>query len=160
TLTDAGYLDAREPAFLMALAAHGASVGAALLDVSTGEFSAAEYAGADGLQALADELAVLRPREIVIPAVNGYDSARSAAEWPILSSSTAPVTAIDAWAFDAEAARRALLDQLKTGGLEGFGLDGRPAAVAAAGALVHYLRTTQKADLAHVRAVRYRQRAD
>src|SRR5262249_11661923 len=62
TLTDASYLDAREPAFLMALAAHPSKIGAALLDVSTGEFTAAEYLGADGQQALADELAVLRPR--------------------------------------------------------------------------------------------------
>src|SRR6185503_605410 len=45
-------------------------------------------------------------------------------------------------------------------GLEGFGLDRHPFAVSAAGALVHYLRATQKVDLAHVRAVSYRQRAD
>ncbi|HEX4348329.1 MAG TPA: DNA mismatch repair protein MutS [Vicinamibacterales bacterium] len=160
TLTDAGYLDAREPAFLMALVMHQSKIGAALLDVSTGEFTAAEYLGTDGQQALQDELAVLRPREIVIPAVNGFDAAQSAAEWPILAGSTVPVTAIDAWAFDPEAARRALLDQLKAGGLEGFGLEARPAAIAAAGALIHYLRVTQKADLAHVRAVSYRQRAD
>ena len=62
--------------------------------------------------------------------------------------------------LDREAARRVLLEQLRARGLEGFGLDGHAAAVAAAGALVHYLRTTQKADLAHVRAVAYRQRAD
>src|SRR5229473_4117496 len=77
TLTDANYLDAREPAFIMAIAAMspgspgspGSShtTGAALLDLSTGEFTAAEYVGAEGAQALADELAVLRPREIVIP---------------------------------------------------------------------------------------------
>ena len=70
------------------------------------------------------------------------------------------LTPVDAWAFDLEAARRALLDQLKAGGLEGFGLDRKPSAVSAAGALVHYLRSTQKADLAHVRAIAYRQRAD
>src|SRR5215475_4959427 len=67
TLTDANYLDAREPAFIMAVSPVMAPevIGVALLDLSTGEFTAAEYAGADGLQALADELAVLRPREIV-----------------------------------------------------------------------------------------------
>jgi DNA mismatch repair protein MutS len=53
-----------------------------------------------------------------------------------------------------------LLDQLRAGGLEGFGLDRHPAAVAAAGALVHHLRGTQKVDLAHVRSIAYRQRAD
>src|SRR5437660_1698506 len=73
TLTDAGYLDAREPAFLMAIAppvgrASRDSIGVALLDLSTGEFSAAEYDGADGIRALADELAVLKPREILVPA--------------------------------------------------------------------------------------------
>ena len=170
TLTDANYLDAREPAFLMAIApgAPGApnTTGAALLDLSTGEFTAAEYVGAEGVQALTDELAVLRPREIVIPAVdgvsgvNGHDAAGSAAAWPMLAGTSLPVTAIDGWAFDHEAARRALLDQLRAGGLEGFGLDKHPAAVAAAGALIHYLRTTQKVDLAHVRSVSYRQRAD
>src|SRR4029453_8650335 len=57
TLTDAGYLDAREPAFLMAIAPEAARngrrngvLGVALLDVSTGEFSAAEYSGTEGVQ--------------------------------------------------------------------------------------------------------------
>src|SRR5919197_785299 len=69
TLTDAHYLDAREPAFLMALASTSSGViGAALLDVSTGEFTTAEYVGRDGLQALADEIAILRPREVVVSA--------------------------------------------------------------------------------------------
>ncbi len=66
----------------------------------------------------------------------------------------------DGWTFERESARRALLDQLRAGGLEGFGLDQRPAAVSAAGALVHYLRDTQKVDLAHVRSIAFRQRAD
>jgi len=169
TLTDAAYLDAREPAFLMAVAPMGRQpgapdgVGVALLDVSTGEFLATEYAGPDGLQALADELAVLRPREVVVPGDStrdGSDRKALAERWPAIAAAGIPLTALDGWAFDAEAARRTLLDQLRTTGLEGFGLDRRPGAVAAAGALVHYLRTTQKADLAHVRAITYRQRAD
>ena len=70
TLTDAGYLDAREPAFLMGIVpASGAQgYGVALLDLSTGEFTTTEYVGSDARQALADELAVLRPREILTPA--------------------------------------------------------------------------------------------
>ena len=63
------------------------------------------------------------------------------------------MTPVDALGVRAEAARRALLDQLRAGGLEGFGLDRHPGAVSAAGALVHYLRATQKVDLAHVRAI-------
>jgi DNA mismatch repair protein MutS len=170
TLTDANYLDAREPAFLMAVfpapASKGAAargvppggtIGVALLDLSTGEFSAAEYVGAEGMQALADELAVLKPREIVVPVSDS--GVASPAMIPIAASGL-PTTPIEAWIFELEAARRALLDQLRVGGLEGFGLDGHPAAVAAAGALVQHLRGTQKVDLAHVRSIAYRQRAD
>jgi DNA mismatch repair protein MutS len=157
TLTDASFLDAREPAFLMAVApAEGprksALFGVALLDLSTGEFTAAEYGGPDGAQLLADEIAMLKPREIVAPAGTALP--------PGVGDAGITITTIDAWTFDVEAARRMLLQQLKAGGLEGFGLDGHDAAVSAAGALVHHLRTTQKGDLAHVSQLAFRQRAD
>jgi DNA mismatch repair protein MutS len=161
TLTDANYLDAREPCFLMALAcgARGdavhAAIGAALLDLSTGEFTTAEYRGAAGVQALQDDISILRPREIVVP-----DSFDLAARLPEVARLQVPVTAAEAWSFELEAARRVLLDQLRTHGLEGFGLDGRAAAVQAAGGLVAHLRGTQKADLAHVRAIAFKAAAD
>ncbi len=174
TLTDANYLDAREPAFLMALVAGARGsparsaprtgqppdrhqvIGVALLDLSTGEFTAAEYAGKEGLQGLADELTLLKPREIVVPKTD--DGLAS----PLLppGASSLPITPVDPWIFDFDTARRTLLDQLRAGGLEGFGLDHRAAATAAAGGLVHHLRETQKVDLAHVRSIAYRQRAD
>jgi DNA mismatch repair protein MutS len=53
-----------------------------------------------------------------------------------------------------------LIDQLQTQGLAGFGLDGAAAAVCAAGALVRYLRETQKVDLAHVRELSFRRGGD
>jgi DNA mismatch repair protein MutS len=157
TLTDVGYLEAREPALLIAIApavdAHG--LGAAVLDLSTGEFTTAEYPGADGPQALADELMILRPRELLLP-----DHSTPASLPPGTSELQARVTSIDGWAFDLEPARRTLIEQLKTHGLDGFGLEVHPAAVRAAGALVHYLRDTQKADLAHVREIGFRAGAD
>jgi DNA mismatch repair protein MutS len=172
TLTDANYLEAREPAYLMSIMPvgpphrpervdgsgarppHGDVIGAALIDVSTGEFTTAEYHGADGLQALADEIAVVRPREIVVPSREVLE------RLPEIARLQLPVTVADGWSFDPEAARRTLLDQLKTHGLEGFGLDHRVAAVQAAGGLIAYLRDTQKADLAHVRAIRFSAVAD
>ncbi len=159
TLTDAAHLDERAPAFLLSVApgAKGsdAMVGVALLDLTTGEFSCAEYAGTAGLHALADEVSVLRPREIVAPGdldlggvlING-------------AAERLPVTRVDGWTFDHESARRTLIDQFRTNGLEGFGLDGHALAVSAAGALLHYLRDTQKADLAHVGSIAYRTSAD
>ncbi|MES1254355.1 MAG: DNA mismatch repair protein MutS [Acidobacteriota bacterium] len=155
TLTDAAYLDAREPAFLMAVSPGERGLGVALLDLSTGTFAAAEYDGPDGPATLADELAVLQPREVIVP-----DHLDVAATLPAIAAARVPVTAVEAWTFDTEAARRTLLDQFRTGGLEGFGLDAHPLAVSAAGALVHHLRGTQKLDLSHVRAISYRRRAD
>src|SRR6476646_4824416 len=104
TLTDSNYLDAREPAFIMAVAPglpseargarDGAKVGVALLDLATGEFSAAEYGGEDGLQALADELSVLKPREIIAPrSDNGATSAAARA----IALSGLPTTPVDEW---------------------------------------------------------------
>jgi DNA mismatch repair protein MutS len=115
TLTDSTYLDAREPAFLLGLApayaprstpaaAAGPSepreapvleaVGAALLDLSTGEFTTAEFRGLAGRQALADEVAVLRPRELVVPA--GFDLD---AVLPPSARGATSVTAVEAWTF-------------------------------------------------------------
>jgi DNA mismatch repair protein MutS len=163
TLTDTNYLEAREPAFLMSIV--GADpVGVALIDVSTGEFTTAEYRGADGLQALADEIAVIKPREIVVPGGSGdaggsgINNDRSPSFDPPYGN--IPVTHAEGWAFEPEAARRTLLDQLRTHGLDGFGLEGRTAAVQAAGGLVAYLRETQKADLAHIRSVTLKTSSD
>ena len=171
TLTDAAYLDEREPAFLMAVVATSAPAGVskdpplragtptqygvALVDLSTGEFDVAEYLGPEGLASLRSEIAVLRPREIVV--ATGFDIRAVA---PEIAQMAVPVTEIDGWYFELEAARQTLVDQLRVSGLEGFGLERRQAAVCAGGALVRHLRDTQKADLAHVRTVRLRQAAD
>ena len=159
TLTDAGYLDAREPAFLMALArdrgSGNASIGVALIDLSTGEFTAAEYAGDTGPQAIADEMAVLRPREIIVST-----EVDVAAELPAIAAFQLPTTALEHWSFGYDHARTTLCTQLQVASLEGNGLDGHPAAIMAAGALVHYLQDTQKVDLEHVRRIAFRSRTD
>jgi DNA mismatch repair protein MutS len=154
TLTDASYLDAREPAYLMAIAAAGDRYGVGLIDLSTGEFTTAEYRNGDGLQALADEIAVLRPREVVVPSKDIVD------RLPEIARLQMAVTTADAWTFEPAAARQTLLDQLRVHGLDGFGLEGRTAAIQAAGGLTAYLRDTQKADLAHVRAIAYKTAGD
>jgi len=158
TLTDAGYLDAREPAFIAALApippaGPATRLGVALLDLSTGEFSAAEYDGADCFDAAERELALLRPREII--AADGADLGA------VTPNGHGPrLTRVDEWTFEAGGARKVLLEQFRTHSLTAFGLEDKTAATAAAGALVQHLRDTQKADLAHVRSVTLRGASD
>jgi DNA mismatch repair protein MutS len=155
TLTDASYLSAREPAYLMSLVVRQELYGVALIDLSTGEFTSAEYSGAEGLQALTDEISVLRPREIVVASDVAITD-----RIPEIGRLQVPVTRAEPWIFESESARRALLEQLKVLGLEGYGLDGRTTAIEAAGGLVAYLRDTQKADLAHVRSIAYKTTSD
>ncbi len=152
TFADASYLEAREPAFLSAVALPGAAgqpYGLAFLDVSTGEFAATECSGPDAAAALASELAVLRPKELLI--AEGTDATA------LLPRLTPPrVTYVDGWTFEIGRARDALLEQLHAAQLAGYGLDRAPAAVSAAGALVAYLRDTQRRELTHVRDIALR----
>jgi DNA mismatch repair protein MutS len=154
TLLDANYLDAREPAFLMSIApGAGDRLGVALIDLTTGEFSTTEHSGAGRWSAIEDELRVLRPRELVVAETTELTALAEA------TRAALSVTRIEPWHFDRDAARRTLVEQFRTRGLEGFGLEGHDAAIAAAGALVAYLRGSQKADLAHIRAISVRQHA-
>jgi DNA mismatch repair protein MutS len=154
TFTDAGYLDAREPAFLAAIVHHAPDrYGVACLDVSTGEFSAAEWAGPDAMQAVSAELAVLRPREVIVAEDAMIDGLLS----PLVSPR---ITRLEPWIFESAHSRDVLLDQLRASSLAGYGLDAAAAATAAAGAIVQYLRTTQRVELAHVRDISRRLTAD
>ena len=100
-------------------------------------------------------MAVLRPRELVVPAEFALSTFL-----PAVAALGIPTTAVDAWGFEPEAARSCLLEQFRTKSLDGFGLEQHPLAVRAGGALVRYLRDTQKADLAHVRTASFRQASD
>ena len=154
TFTDAAYLDAREPAFLSAVVRQDPDrYGVACLDVSTGEFSAAEWTGAGAAASVSAELAVLRPKEVLMAEDSGLEQ--------VLSPLTSPrVTKLEGWIFETSRARELLLEQLRAASLSGFGLDDAPAATAAAGAIVHYLRTTQRVELTHVRDITRRLSAD
>jgi DNA mismatch repair protein MutS len=153
TLTDAGYLDARESAYLAAVCGpapgRAGPWGFAFLDVSTGEFAAAEFNGPGAAAALAAEIAILAPKEILAP--EGLD---------LGDSLPGRLTRVDAWTFDGARARETLCAQLRVASLSGYGLDVAPTATAAAGALVSHLRETQRSELTHVRGVALRAAAD
>jgi DNA mismatch repair protein MutS len=156
TFTDASYLEAREPAFLAAIAP-GASVGAAWglawLDISTGEFAAAEFGGAYAAEALAAELALVRPREILAADACNVDAI-------IAGLPDCRVTRVEPWTFDSARGHGALCEQLHSASLVGYGLEQAAAAVGAAGALLAYLSTTQRTALTHVRDISLRVASD
>ncbi|MDI6858734.1 MAG: DNA mismatch repair protein MutS [Dehalococcoidia bacterium] len=111
--------------------------GIAYVDISTGEFAVAQLDADD----VAAELARLRPAELLLP---------EGAE-PV--ASPAAVTYLEPYWFEVENARRELIEHFRVASLEAFGCERLPLAVAAAGAVIHYLKENQKAALSIVHSL-------
>jgi DNA mismatch repair protein MutS len=144
TLDDPNELTAGENAWIAGVASISGRIGAAFLDASTGEFSAWEEPGAGGGTALAEMLESFAPREIV----HAEDLAWPGGAPPSRAGCT--LTATDPFAFAPAAAGDLLERHFNVASLDGFGLAGRPAATAAAGGLLGYVKDTVKRGLAHV----------
>ncbi len=149
TVTDEALLDERRDNLLASVYGTAGRFGLAWLDLSAGRFSVMEL---DGIAALDAEIERLRPAEILAPdgAQPPVGDTAGAAERPWRLR--AP------WHFDVESATRALTEQFHTRDLEGFGCADKPLGIAAAGALLAYVRDTQKAALPHLLSLTTEQR--
>jgi DNA mismatch repair protein MutS len=139
TATDVAVLDARENNFLASVARHatGSPVGLAYVDLSTGEFQATEFSGPRADEALRDELVLLHPRETLLPRPQQlFETAKTS----LLEGAGGVESRLEDWIFQRDYAERILREQFGVVELTGFGLDDHPQALAAAGAIVHYLR--------------------
>jgi len=146
-------LGSEENNFLAALAQVGDRVGFAALDLSTGEFRATEFAGESALRRVQEELEQLRPKELLYgSAAPLFDAktSRTQTPQPRASGATCTETPLDDWIFAPDHAIPLLENHFGVLSLEGFGLAGRMAAAAAAGAILYYVRSTQRGSLDHV----------
>jgi len=143
TVTDEALLEERRDTLLASVFGSGARFGLAWLDLSAGRFSVMEL---NGLAALDAEIERLSPAEILLP--EGEQSALGAGD-----GHTRPWRLRAPWHFDTESATRALTAQFHTHDLAGFGCADKPLAIAAAGALLAYVRETQKAALPHLLSI-------
>ena len=132
TATEASLLRSHENNYLAAVCRNGTRAGIAHVDISTGEFHATELDLPDVNAALEN----LNVREVLVP--------ESVADVPGLR------TALEDWIFSQDYADRALREHFRLLTLDGCGLAGKPLAVSAAGAILHYLRDTQKSALDHL----------
>ena len=155
TAVDAA-LDASESQWLAGIAAVGsgpaACVGVSAIDLSTGEFRATEFSGEGALRRVQEELEQLRPKELLYgSAAPLFDAQqRSQSPQPRASGATCTETPLDDWIFAPDHAIPLLENHFGVLSLEGFGLAGRTAAAAAAGAVLYYVRSTQRGSLDHV----------
>ena len=153
TAIDSQVLDPRANNYLAAVVWRDRIAGLALADLSTGDFRATEFGGDQSLERLQDELDRVRPSELLL--ASGTASPLEARTGAIVTE-----TALDEWVFAEEYGGRLLRDHFRVATLAGYGLEGHAAAVAAAGAILHYVRETQRGTLAHLDGIRFYQQQD
>jgi len=139
TVVEPALLDDKRPSYLAAWVEDDGRVGLAHADVTTGEFAVTQFAE-ESLDAARNELARLNPRECLAPEAGHWDALPTHAH----------MTPLVAWKFEYGNARQALLDHFQVSTLAGFGCEGQPLAIRAAGAIVQYLRETQMQGLAQI----------
>ena len=143
TATESHLLRSHENNFLAAVATKANRTGVAHVDISTGEFRVTEVDSPEAIHTLES----LNAREVLVPA-----------QHPLFPG---PVrTELEEWIFSQDYADRTLREHFKLLTLDGCGLAGRTAAICAAGAVLHYLRDTQRAALEHLDAPTFYDRAD
>ncbi len=151
TLIEPNLLEERRNNYLAALVFEGGKrAGLAYADVTTGEFAVTEISGEDIARRVSEELARLDPAEIVAPEGSGYDTPRTDGSRTLPPRFEYTLSPYAAWRFAQETARQALLDYYGAASLAAFGCEGLPMAISAAGALIQYLRDTQKSALGHL----------
>jgi DNA mismatch repair protein MutS len=157
TVVEDVLLDPKEHNYLASFTAGAETAGLAVVDLSTGDFLATELSGPESWSRAVDQLVRFRPREILLPDDAAEElRSRLARDWP----GDWVASPVEAWAFNRDYAERLLLEQFKTATLAGFGSEGRPLAVGAAGALLHYLRETQLRQVNHISGMRFFEAAD
>ncbi len=120
----------------------------ALLDVSTGDFRTAEFQGATARQQAIDEILMAGVSEVLLA---------TSAESPAALERIAARTRVEDWVWTREFAVPLVERQLKVKSLDGFGLVGHDAAAITAGAVLHYVRTTQKNEALHIDSLRFQE---
>ena len=139
----------------------GQVCGLALLDLSTGEFRATEFAGGNAWAAVVDELGRVRPVELLYGAglLGGVNLAGEESSETAGLDGIRTKTAVEEWVFTAEYAVPLVRNHFKVHSLDGMGLGGHEAAAVAAGALLHYMRQTKQGGLEHVDGLRFYERS-
>ncbi len=142
TLTEDSLLDPRESNFLACVFPAKDSCGLAWVEVSTGRFFVSDLRN----DAVLDEIARIHPAECLIP--------DKTTESPVIQAlsrmSGLFLSERPPWSFAADQCLRLLLEQFQTRTLSGFDIDEHTPGVTAAGALLDYLRETQRSSLGHI----------
>src|SRR5205823_10242963 len=145
TATESAIVE-QESCYLLSLVPNGEAVGAAYLDVSTGDFFVTSYGG-PGDPRLRDDVARFAPREAIVPR-----------ESPLQLQ--IPMTRVEPSMFEKAGAHDYLARHFATQSLRGFGLEEDDIRIGAAGAALRYASASHKKPLDHVRSLRVDNESD
>ncbi|MDD5275246.1 MAG: DNA mismatch repair protein MutS [Methylovulum sp.] len=148
TVTDEALLEDRKDNLLVAVAVQAGRFGVASLDLSNGRFILQELTGEDQL---IGEMARLNPAELLYSEDWGL---------PVGLKQRDGLCHRPPWHFEPESARQVVLKQFNTLDLQGYGCDSMTLAIAAAGALLHYVKDTQQSALPHIQGIRIENSTD
>jgi len=123
-----------------------AAVGLAYVDVTTGEFAATQFSGDNAAMQVLEELARLEPREVLLP--------QSWSERRITLPPSAHLSPVPDWRYEPAFAQQALIDHFQVSTLDGFGMQDKPLAIRAAGAILAYVQESQRGALSQLVTLR------
>ena len=172
TPIDPQLLEARESVFLAAVCASGETVGAAFLDISTGEFRATQEKGVDAWDRIRAHIESYAPRELLFPSslaplINtGLNGKPQTAPLPLNNEESkhepartqfidAALTPIDDWLWQKQDCVELLLRHFGVRSLEGYGIEKKDEAIRAGGACLRYAQETQRASASHITDLTY-----
>ncbi|MGC9521671.1 MAG: DNA mismatch repair protein MutS [Anaerolineae bacterium] len=162
TVTEPTMLDEKRPNYLAAVVIDGDRAGVAYAEVSTGEFATTQLSDGstqDVLTLVRQELARLQPREVLIPRVGSWKERdpheqTRRPEQGLIDAVSAQVTPWAGYRFEESTARQTLTEHFGVRTLEGFGCEGKPLAIRAAGGALSYLEETQQGLLPQITGLR------
>ncbi len=149
TILDSSLLNAKDNNYLGGIYPSQKGYGLAILDISTGEFKVTEFIGEDLFQELESEFNRVEPKEVLVPEGKKGDTILRTLD----HDSRYNITPYEDWVFGYDFAYQILIDQLKTMSLDGFGCGDMKLAISAAGALIHYIKETQRSSLDHINRI-------
>jgi len=161
TAIDSQLLEGRDNCYLAAIAGEKENLAVAFVDVSTGEFIITQSAGDQAWSSLVDELESFAPKEILYPQslafLFGLNTNNNTSPSLFAGAVTTP---LEDWHFEYDRTYELLCSHFKVASLDGFGLQKKHTAICAAGAILNYVRETQREVAGHITGLNYFEPAD
>ncbi|WP_214659104.1 DNA mismatch repair protein MutS [Candidatus Formimonas warabiya] len=151
TVLESNMLQESSQNYLLAISHHDSHFGIAYTDISTGEFMTTEISGDTTEQKLFDEIARINPAECILPMSLYHDELFRA---KLLKTVSLTITKVADDNFLFQDALKQVLSHFQVASADALGLKDLPSAICATGAILSFLKETQKKDLSYLNHLR------